>query len=370
MRRDRFRSRRLSFLLIVGLGLSVARVGEAREEAPRLEFKPPLEAGRGLEARISFWVDVFTRYSLAEAIVHDRDRPWVVFAVVPLADGGSAELEAIQERYSALADRVGRALAHPERSGSRRVLGPKGEAWAMLRPPMSPRLLAEARGRIRVQTGQREVFRESVVRSKAYLSNVRRLLRDASLPEELAYLPHVESSFDALAVSRAGAVGLWQLMPDTARGSLRVDDGVDERRDPYKATAVAARYLHDAHEALGSWPLAITSYNYGVNGTLRAVATAGTSDLVALIERHASPAFGYAGKNFYAQFLAAVHIARNATYYFPGIETRAAREYVVRKGDTLWQIARKNGTTVKALRSANRAVSAQLQLGQRLLIYG
>jgi membrane-bound lytic murein transglycosylase D len=367
-----FRSRRLAFLVALGLGFSVERAS-AREEAPRLEFAPVLKAGMGLEARIRFWVDVFTRYSLREAVVHDRDRPWIVFAVVPLDGDDPDELKKIRERYVGLASRVDRALQHPERRSSRRLLGPGGEAWGHLRPPVDPALLAQARTRIRIQTGQREVFRDSVVRSKAYLSTLRRLLREAELPEDLAYLPHVESSFDAHATSRAGAVGLWQLMPATAKETLRVDGAVDERRDPYKATAAAARYLRDAFAALGNWPLAVTSYNYGVNGTLRAVDGIQTRDLVAMIDRHVSPAFGYAGKNFYAQFLAAVHVSHNLRHFFPGLEQRGAREYVVRKGDTLWQIARRHGTTVKALRSANRVLtqsSPRLQLGQRLLIYG
>jgi membrane-bound lytic murein transglycosylase D len=371
MRRDRFRSRRLAFLVALGIGLSWARATSAREEPPRLRFPVALGVGDVFDARVGFWVDVFTRYSLSEAVVHDRDRPWMVFAVVPLSGGDRDELRAIRDRYAGLALRVHRALARPARAASQRLLAPGGNLYAALRAPINPARLAEARGRIRVQTGQREVFRDSVVRSRAYLGTLRRLLREADLPEDLAYLPHVESSFHADATSRAGAVGLWQLMPDTARETLRVDAAVDERRDPYKATAAAARYLRDAYAAFGSWPLAVTSYHYGVNGTLRAVDGLGSRDLALVVERHESPAFGYAAKNFYAQFLAAVHVARNVAYYFPGLEQRRAREYVVRKGDTLWQIARRHGTTVKALRSANRALeSARLQLGQRLLIYG
>src|SRR5262245_10427809 len=99
MRRDSFRSRRLSFLLVVGLGLSVARAGWAREEAPRLEFASPLEVSSGLELRTRFWVDVIARYSQGEALVYDRERPWIVFAVVPLGPDGTDELPAIRTRY-------------------------------------------------------------------------------------------------------------------------------------------------------------------------------------------------------------------------------------------------------------------------------
>jgi len=373
MRRDSFRSRRLSFLLVVGLGLSGARDGWAREEAPRLEFSPSLEASSGLEARTRFWIDALARYSQSEAVVHDRDHPWIVFAVVPLEAGGAEEIPAIRRRYSDLADRVARALARPDLAASRRLLAPGGALYGQLGAPIHPRRLAEARGRIAVLPGQREVFAESLVRSKAYIDGLKRVLREAGLPEDLAYLPHVESSFDAQARSPAGAAGLWQLMPATARESLRVDGTVDERTDPYKATVAAARYLRAAYTALGSWPLAVTSYHHGVSGTQHAVDRTRTRDLAALIDLHTSSSFGYAGRNFYARFLASVYVARNSRFFFPGIERRAAHEYVVRKGDTLWRIARRHGTTVQALRSTNRRAlpaSAQLQLGQRLLIYG
>jgi len=182
---------------------------------------------------------------------------------------------------------------------------------------------------------------------------------------------NVESSFDAEAISPAGAIGLWQLMPETARRYLRVDEEVDERLQPAKATRAAAAYLRTAHDALGSWPLAITAYNYGLNGTRRAVDALGTRDLGTLIERHESPAFGFAVKNFYVQFLAAAHVAMNQPYYFP--EMRRWEVYVVRQGDTLWQIARRHGVTIDALRSENRealADSRYLHLGQRLVISG
>src|SRR6185503_95778 len=113
MRRDSFRSRWLSSLLAVGLGLSVARDGWAREETPRLDFGPSLEASPGLEARAGFWIDALARFSRSEAVVHDRDHPWVVFAVLPMESGGPEEITAIRKHYAALADRVARALARP-----------------------------------------------------------------------------------------------------------------------------------------------------------------------------------------------------------------------------------------------------------------
>lgn len=355
------RSRRRSFLVVVGLCLVAVGAGKAHGKAPSLEFTPGLDLPFALEANVRFWIEVFTAYSQRQAIVHDRENSSVVLAVVPLKSGASEELDGVLARYRSLVLQLAGAAQHDQVS----LLTP-------FRPPLDPRWIAAAKDRVRVQQGQREAFAEGLLRSQAYLSRLRHMLREASLPVELAYLPHVESSFNAEAISQDGALGLWQLMPETARQYLRVDGLVDERRHPYKATAAAAQYLQEAFDALGSWPLAITAYNYGIGGTRRAVAAVGSTELSELIERHESPAFGFACKNFYAQFLAAVHVAEHQRYYFPELKMPPQWEYVVRKGDSLWKIARDHGTSVAKIRSANNLArdTTPLQLGQRLVIVG
>jgi membrane-bound lytic murein transglycosylase D len=357
------RSRRLSFLVVVvGLSVAVARVVGAREEAPRLEFGNSFPLPPSLEENVRFWVDVFARYGLDEAVVHDRETPSHVLAVVPVATGRTREIDAVRQQFRHLTASL-RTAAPAEIAG---LIAPFG-------PPLDPRWLASAADRVRVQPGQREVFLRSILRSRRHLPMIRKVLARAELPLELAYLPHVESSFDADAESHAGALGLWQLMPETAKQRLlRVDAKVDERKHPYKSTVAATAYLRDAHDKLESWPLAITSYNYGINGTRRAVANVGSHHLDDVLEQHSSPLFGFASRNFYAQFLAALHVARNDEYFFPEIAEIRRREYVVQKGDTLWQIARRHGVTVDRIRSANKSLteSARLQLGQRIMMPG
>jgi len=354
------RRRRISFLLLAGCWLAVAGATSAQAKTPSLHFEPGIDIPSGLEPRVRFWIDVFSRYSQNEAVVHDREQP-IVLAVVPLRTGSPEELEQIEERFQSLVAQVATVS-----------LDDDDTLLAAFRAPLDPRWIAAARDRIRVQQGQREAFAAGLVNSQLYLTQVRSALRSVNLPGAIAYLPHVESSFNPGATSRDGAAGIWQLMPDTARRYLRVDGAVDERRDPYKATIAAAQYLRDAHDVLGTWPLAITAYNYGVGGTRRAVDAVGSSDLVEVIDHHSSPAFGFSCKNFYAQFLAAAHVAENQHYYFPALKMPPQTEYVVRKGDNLWDIARRHGVTVAAIRSANNLAkeTRHLQLGQRLIING
>ncbi|MDQ7038723.1 MAG: transglycosylase SLT domain-containing protein [Aquificota bacterium] len=90
------------------------------------------------------------------------------------------------------------------------------------------------------------------------------LVRKHNLPSWVAYIPAVESGYNPEAVSPKGAVGLWQLMPETARRfGLRVDDEVDERFDPLKSTLAALRYIRYLLDRFGSWELVLIAYNWG-----------------------------------------------------------------------------------------------------------
>jgi membrane-bound lytic murein transglycosylase D len=143
---------------------------------------------------------------------------------------------------------------------------------------------------------------------------MRSIFKSHGLPRDLAYLPHVESSFNTNAYSKFGAAGMWQFMQSTGRLFMTVDYVLDERRDPIAATHAAARLLKDNHTKLGSWPLAITAYNHGTAGLQRAKAEHG--DYPEIFASYKGRSFKFASRNFYSEFLAARRVASDYQRYF------------------------------------------------------
>lgn len=267
-------------------------------------------------AQAAFWVRAYLDWSEKEGVFHDPENPALIvrkisdpFPYTPESRARiAAEAQKLQRDIAALLARSGRPLTPAER-----------ELRAAFPAHWNERRIAEAAKRIRFQRGLRESFRAGVARSRLYLPHIDSVLRREGLPYRLRYLPHVESSFEPRAYSRLGAAGLWQLMPAAAKGSLRMDETVDERRDPKASTLAAALHLKAGHRSLRSWPLAILAYNHGTAGVKKALKREGADDFFALNARHRSASFGFASRNFYAEFLAASSLAMKADSLFPDL---------------------------------------------------
>ena len=150
--------------------------------------------------------------------------------------------------------------------------------------------------------------------SGRYIEEFEKIFRDNKLPVELARLPFVESSYNVLARSKVGASGLWQIMPYTAKGFMKKDPSIDLRNHPIEGTKLAAKLLRNNYNMLKSWPLALTGYNHGPSGVLRLTKKHKTRDIVEL-----GPRFGFASRNFYASYLAALEVTSNAPKYLGAV---------------------------------------------------
>jgi membrane-bound lytic murein transglycosylase D len=315
----------LCFGFLVLLPLRVTADSQPPQQSP---FPVPA----GLESAVEFWKKVFTEYSLSQLIYFDPLDMSRIYEVNEVGEGSRSNdyINAERER------------------------------------------IAAANGvdieRVKAQRGIKERTAAGLKRSGRYIAQIQQIFRDRDLPPELTYLPVVESSYDIYARSSVGAMGIWQFMPRTGREYMRVTAAVDERRDPFESSRAAASYLKQAYELLGSWPLAITSYNYGQAGMARAVAAVGSDNLVDLIQRYEHPNWVFAPKQFYAEFLAAVEIGTNLNKYFPDLGLDAPveiREVALNNSTPLVTVINSSGLSRDeflgwnpALGSATRVVPA------------
>jgi membrane-bound lytic murein transglycosylase D len=267
-----------------------------------------------LEADVRFWIRVYTEVTTDQGLLHDDWNLGLVYEVLRFdpADSPRQREHTVMQakaRYAELLRRFAAGNTENLTAHERRILHTFGEK-------ATPAQFRDAIERIRFQLGQADRFHEGLIRAQAYEANISRVLADRGVPAEIGALPHVESSFNPAAYSRVGAAGLWQFMPGTAKRYMRVDSLVDQRLDPYSATEAAANLMLYNYRLLGSWPLAVTAYNHGPGGLRRAQDDLGTSNIAVIVKRYQGATFGFASRNFYVAFLAALEVDRNAEKYF------------------------------------------------------
>jgi membrane-bound lytic murein transglycosylase D len=304
--------RALCFNVLVMFCL-VAAFPSQRAVAAANPFVRPAE----LEPQVSFWRRVYTEVTTEGGFIHDDEHLDVVYEVLNFGPDASPSrrslrIDEAKGKYRRILQQLADGDTAELDTDAQRVrdLWPKSTSRSTFR---------DAIDHLRFQLGQANRFQEGLVRSGAYMPKIAATFERMGLPRELAALPHVESSFNTNAYSKVGAAGMWQFMRSTGRRYLRIDNVVDERLDPYKATEAAARFLEQNYAVLNSWPLALTAYNHGTAGMRRAQEQLGTDDIVTIIRHYDSKTFGFASRNFYTAFLAALEIDSDPEKFFPHI---------------------------------------------------
>ena len=270
----------------------------------------------GLQSKVEFWKKIYTEYSTKHVVVHDIKNLDIVYEVVYLGEkplsrkARERKLKKTKKKYRNILRKIAKT------KNKAKLTGEEKRVFALVKKDFY-----KASRNIRAQLGQKDRFREGIERSGLYMDEIKRIFKEFNLPVELSLLPHVESSFQIGAYSSAGAAGIWQFTRGTGRLFMRVGYDVDERRDPILATYGAAKLLKKNFESVGSWPLAITAYNHGLQGMKRAKKRFG-SDIVKVIAKYKSRTFGFASQNFYAEFLAALHVIKNQNKYFSNLKIK------------------------------------------------
>jgi membrane-bound lytic murein transglycosylase D len=297
-------------------------------------------------------------------LIHDAEELDVVYEVIRWpkslsASQQEARIARTKKHYQAILERLA--------DGKTALTAEERRVRALFPPGVSRATLGAAVDRVRFQRGLAERFRDGLVRAGQWEPHIRRVFRDAGLPQELASLPHVESSFNPAAYSKVGAAGLWQFMPGTGKRFLRIDRAVDERYDPWRSSEAAAALLRENYRITGAWPLAVTAYNHGAGGMMRAVKQLGTKDISVIIDRYQSETFGFASRNFYTEFLAAHDVETAAARHFGAIsrEPVANHEIVVTRHPTsATALSRTFGVDPGLLRELNMGLRDSVWAGR------
>ncbi|MGB5686251.1 MAG: transglycosylase SLT domain-containing protein [Candidatus Electrothrix sp.] len=261
-----------------------------------------------ISPNVQFWEKIYGTYYSNQGVLHDKNDLSIIYAVIdfvprktPGAGIVNAQLEKmVRVRHQKILEKFA--------DGRKPSTKEEKKVYALFKGKQKPSIFREASENLRLQIGLKDNFRKGVIRSGAYMPMIKKIMRARNLPVELAYLPHVESSFNLNAHSKASAVGLWQFTRYTGREYMTINDLVDERFDVYLSSMAAARFLQENYRQLGSWPLALTAYNYGRAGMVRAQKQWGTYPRI--IANHQTGIFKFASKNFYSEFIAAVRVAR------------------------------------------------------------
>lgn len=284
----------------------------ANAQSPDLFPRPP-----EIEPAVNFWLKVYTEINTRNGFLHDARNLSVIYETV------AYNQRAIGNARNRIRDDL-RVLGGGKRSD---LTAGQQEILALFPAGVSNQTLNDAASNIRFQLGQSDRFLGGLRRSGAYREHIRQVIEEKGLPQELGILPHVESSFNPGAVSSASAAGMWQFGRATGQRFMRIDHIVDERMDPYIATNAAMSLLEYNYSILGTWPLALTAYNHGAGGMRRAVRETGTTDIETIIANYRGRLFGFASRNFYAQFLAVLQIENDLERYFAGYTFDPAPEF-------------------------------------------
>lgn len=338
---------------------------DARAESDSFPVPPVIQPN------VDFWTKIYTEYASNQGVIHGSRNLNIIYGVIELEDpdsfGGRKtnknRIKKAKEKYKAILAKLMRGEA---------PVGPVEQQVAgLFGPDAEPAEFRAAMRNIRCQTGQKDRFRAGVIRSGAYIDEIKKIFRSQGLPEDLAYLPHVESSFNPKAYSKFGAAGIWQFTRATGKHYMEVGYAIDERRDPMISSHAAAKLLQHNYRKLQNWPMAVTAYNHGVSGMLRAQRKKESYEQI--FTEYRSRIFKFASRNFYSEFLAAREAAKNYRQYFGDLELDRpvkSREVVLAGYVSLPQMARHLNLEIAELQELNPALRHPVFHGQKYVPKG
>lgn len=332
----------------------------------------------GMKLQVQFWINIFSRYSNYKQIIHDSRKPERIYRVIDLKEYSNNKETVFSERdriikrnkedVKLILKKLGTGYYNLDELSKEEY-----RIYKLFGKKADPAVFEKAVRYVRVQGGMREKFCNGVKRSGCYIERIKKIFKEEGVPEKLIWLAHVESSFNPEAKSRYGAVGIWQFTRATGKRFLTINKSIDERKDPYLSSRAAAKLLKSNFNELGSWPLAVTAYNYGLNGIKRAVKKTGSQNIYEIITNYRSPRFGFASKNFYAEFIAAVYTVENLSGLFGNIELSPPERFGVYRicsSEYLKTISIDLGIPQNKIEKMNPALSSLIRKNKEKILKG
>ena len=341
-------------LLLFYTALMAPAIAQNASDFPRPE---------SLEPAVEFWIRVYTEVDTQSGFLHDAEHLDVIYTALPL---DRKQIEAKREAIKAALT----VLSTGKRTG---LTAEEQQVLALWPSNVSNQALKIASDNVRWQLGQSNRFLAGLRRSGAYREHIQKVIAAKNLPPQLVVLPHVESSFNPGAYSSADAAGMWQFTRATGQRFMRIDHIVDERMDPYIAAEAAMSLLEYNYRVLGTWPLALTAYNHGAGGIARAVREIGSSNIEDIVANYKGRRFGFASRNFYAQFLAVNEVEKRAESFFGKVDYNSAPNFTEFETDAYIDaevFARSANISLAQLKADNPALRPVVWEGQKRIPRG
>jgi len=314
-----------------------------------------------IEPNVKFWTKVYSEYSTAQGVLHDSQNLNIIYEVVELRIGAKTinekRIQKARGKYKTILKKLAQNPFVSDVEAKR--------VASLFGKNANRATFQKAIYRIRCQIGQKDSFRYGIIRSGAFMDQIKDIFLSYGLPIDLIYLPHVESSFNLKAYSKFGAAGIWQFVREAGKRFMTVDYAIDERWDPIRSSEAAAQLLKHSYEKFGNWPLAITAYNHGISGMLSATWTKGGYEEI--FNHYKSKVFGFASRNYYSEFLAAREVAANYEKYFGKITRDTpveTREIVLAGYSSIKDLGEYFGVDMATLRKHNPSLRIPVFRGQ------
>jgi len=304
---------------------------------PSHRLEPEFKISPTLRSRVSFWLQVFGRFTSQTKIIHDRYHPEVIYGYIDFRPHFRSTSSAATASYRS--DRTEREVLKGLKTRMREAAGltntqlltdferERLKEMLLKVGGLDEKGINKALRNVRTQTGQKDHFLSGIGRSQELLPKIEAIFKEKGLPIGLTRIPFVESSFNPNAYSRIGAIGLWQFIRRTAQQMIH-EDSPEKWRDPVAQSRAAARMLKLNRNILPDWGLAITAYNSGVGRVRRLIQKYGVDSVDSMELISTKEDFGFAGRNFFAEVLA-VNLLESYKDILFERELRLVEPYVV-----------------------------------------